>query len=391
MTIATGQDAARDDTARFFDALPVHDTPDALMVADAYVPVPDAWLIAAADIEGSTGLLEQGRYKTVNMVGAAVIAALMNALGHDRLPVQFGGDGAVAAVAPDAHAAVRAALASTARWARAEFAIVLRTALEPVEAVRGRGLDVRVARLRASDAVDYAMFDGGGVSDVEARMKAGTIGPVEDGGDAPPDLSGLSCRWTPARSRAGSIVSLVAVPQPGADPLGVARALRRIVRRLDRLPRGGHPIGEDGPGFAFPPEGLALEAHASRGASPLWRRKAGVLVETAIAWLFHRFRLSLGGFDAAAYVRQTGENADFRKFEDGFKATVDCPPAVRDALRGDLERARRAGLLRYGLVEQQEAVLTCIVPSVTGADHRHFVDGAGGGYAAAAAAMKMSP
>ena len=385
--VTTGGDA----TARFFDALPVRERLDDIVDGAAYTPVPDGWWIAAADIEGSTERIAAGGYKTVNLVGAAVIAAITNGLGHDRVPVQFGGDGAVAAIAPDAEVPVRRALAACARWAGAEFGIHLRTALQPVDAVRADGFDVAVARLRASDAVDYAMFAGGGVSAVERAMKAGSLAPVRDEGTEAPDLTGLSCRWTPARSRAGTIVSLVATATATATPRQVAKALGDIVSLLDRLPRGGHPIDEEGPGFAFPPQGLRLEAHASRGAAPLWRRRAGVFAETLIAWLFHRFSLSVGGFDARHYVRQTGRNADFRKFEDGLRVTVDCTPAVLGKLRRRLERARTDGVLRYGLVEQEEAVLTCIVPSVVADDHRHFVDGAGGGYAAAAARMHASP
>ncbi len=53
-------------------------------------------------------------------------------------------------------------------------------------------------------------------------------------------------------------------------------------------------------------------------------------------------------------------------------------------LRASLEKQRNNGALRFGICEQDQAVLTCFVPSVTSDDHFHFLDGAGGGYAAAA-------
>ncbi|MEM9126092.1 MAG: DUF3095 family protein, partial [Pseudomonadota bacterium] len=43
---------------------------------------------------------------------------------------------------------------------------------------------------------------------------------------------------------------------------------------------------------------------------------------------------------------------------------------------------------RYGLYVQDEAMMTCFVPAATRDDHVHFVDGASGGYAQAAAAMR---
>ena len=40
-----------------------------------YRPVPDDWYVLAADIVRSSDAVAQGRYKEVNMVGAAAIAA----------------------------------------------------------------------------------------------------------------------------------------------------------------------------------------------------------------------------------------------------------------------------------------------------------------------------
>ncbi|MET0368117.1 MAG: DUF3095 family protein, partial [Methylobacterium sp.] len=55
-----------------------------------------------------------------------------------------------------------------------------------------------------------------------------------------------------------------------------------------------------------------------------------------------------------------------------------------------LEAARAEGVVRYGLHRQEAAVVTCITPSPLRADHLHFVDGAGGGYARAAQNLKRA-
>jgi hypothetical protein len=85
-----------------------------------------------------------------------------------------------------------------------------------------------------------------------------------------------------------------------------------------------------------------------------------------------------------------GANADFRKVEDGLKMTLDCDPDTEAALVAVLEQAATEGVIRYGLHRQDEAMMTCIVPSVQSDDHVHFVDGADGGYTAAAARLKQS-
>ena len=45
----------------------------------SYKPVPENWLIAIGDVVGSTPAIAAGRYKDVNLAGAATIAAIQNA------------------------------------------------------------------------------------------------------------------------------------------------------------------------------------------------------------------------------------------------------------------------------------------------------------------------
>jgi hypothetical protein len=44
--------------------------------------------------------------------------------------------------------------------------------------------------------------------------------------------------------------------------------------------------------------------------------------------------------------------------------------------------------VRYGLHRQDAAMMTCFAPSALRSDHVHFIDGARGGYASAATALK---
>ena len=60
---------------------------------------------------------------------------------------------------------------------------------------------------------------------------------------------------------------------------------------------------------------------------------------------------------------------------------------IDDTLKLILEEARDSGLVEFGLFVQEEAMVTCFVPSALSDDHVHFVDGAEGGYARAAAGL----
>lgn len=61
---------------------------------DNYTATPDDWYVVIADVKGSTLAIEEGRYKEVNMIGAACINAVLNITEAGRIPYVFGGDGA---------------------------------------------------------------------------------------------------------------------------------------------------------------------------------------------------------------------------------------------------------------------------------------------------------
>jgi hypothetical protein len=103
-----------------------------------------------------------------------------------------------------------------------------------------------------------------------------------------------------------------------------------------------------------------------------------------------RFGIKVGKFVPKNYVRQLVENSDFRKYDDGLKMILDCTEELEKALSERLAAAASAGILRYGLHRQDAAMMTCFVPSVMRSDHVHFIDGARGGYATAATALKAS-
>ena len=116
--------------------------------------------------------------------------------------------------------------------------------------------------------------------------------------------------------------------------------------------------------------------------------KAGILGQIWLVKILAGLNIKLGSFDPKLYRRDVGDNTDFRKFDDGLKMTIDLDQAGFDAIRQRLERAEAAGICRFGLHRQNSALMTCIVATPLQRDHIHFVDGASGGYAMAAANLK---
>jgi hypothetical protein len=371
----------------FYNAIPVFRRFTRLMDPALYSALPDDWSIGVADIVESTKAIAEARYKAVNMAGASVIAAVTNALEGREFPFVFGGDGASFAVAPDDIERAREALAATATWVEESLNLVMRVAPVPVAAVRAQGLDVRVARFGPSPNLSYAMFSGGGLGWAEAAMKRGEFSVPKAAPGTQPDLSGLSCRFEEIPSVHGLILSVLVVPARGADPSAFRKVIEDVIALAERSPDAGRPVPPGGPPLKWPPAGVEYEARAKRVGS-LLRRRAFVLANTLFVYVVMRFGISVGGFVPKTYVQQVVENSDFRKYDDGLRMILDCTPELERALTQRLAAAASAGVARHGLHRQDAAMMTCFTPSALRSDHVHFIDGARGGYASAATALK---
>jgi hypothetical protein len=370
----------------FYAGVPVFRDFRKLMDAGVYTPLPDDWMVGVADVVQSTKAIAEKRYKAVNMAGAAVIAAVTNALGDREFPFVFGGDGASFAVAPGDSESARAALAATAAWTDSELGLTLRVALIPVSQIRQEGLDVRVARYAPSPNLSYAMFSGGGLAWADAAVKRGIFAVMPAAPGTWPDLTGLSCRFQEFRAARGIILSVLILPAAGSDPEAFRALIESVVALIELSPAAGRPVPDGGPQMRWPPQGVDFETRAAPGSRPL--RRLAVLGKTFLYFLIMRSGIRIGSFVPKTYLQQVVENSDFRKYDDGLRMILDCTPELADALERNLAAA--AGIAVYGLHRQDAAMMTCFAPSPARSDHVHFIDGAQGGYAAASSALKTA-
>lgn len=378
-------DLSNDD---FFRTLSVFTDFEGVTDSNNYQPLPDDWLLAVADIVSSTKAIASGHYKSVNMAGASVISAVLNALDNGDYPFVFGGDGALVAIPPSGEDRVRQALAAVRTWVTEELELSLRTALVPMADVRAEGLDVRVARFSPSDFVSYAMFSGGGASWAEKQMKAGRFAVEAAPQETRPDLTGLSCRWNPIDAHNGEIVSIIAVPDAAGNGPEFQRLVADIIAISMEQNRGGHPVPVEGPTPALAFEGADIEARATASVANRWLRKLSIAAQIVVIYILDKFGIRAATFDAKIYRRDLAANSDFRKFDDGLKMTIDVDAAHLSRIEARLREAEAAGVCRYGLHRQQSALMTCFVPTPLMRDHMHFIDGASGGYAMAAMALR---
>ncbi|NLS03402.1 DUF3095 domain-containing protein [Rhizobium sp. P32RR-XVIII] len=314
-----------------------------------YEPLPDDWLIGVTDVVNSTSAIKLGRYEDVNYAGASVIAALGNALGTFDFPFVFRGDGAAFAISRHGRLIATSALRQVAAFARTDLGLDLRIGLLSVGEIRASGRDVKIARYAASENATYAMFAGGGLKWAEQQIKSGRYLVNPSKYTTKPDLTGLTCDWTPFPSQQGEILSLLVEPYEHTSPEVFAALARRVLTVLDAGAGRSHPLPTD----------VATPKDKGRDVDPK-------------TW------------------SEIASNSDFRKYDDGLRLTLDCTREQIDAVEAILVAARARGEINFGLHRQSHALMTCLVPSGRPDSHLHFLDGMGGGYTKAAEMMEAS-
>ena len=386
---------AGDSTGFYADLEPFERFADFVAFGD-YTPLPDDWWMLVADVTGSTQAIREGRYKSVNMVGASAIMAVLNVRGAVEIPFVFGGDGATLAVPPVLKdAACRALLALQAR-SRAMFGLELRVGAVGLADLRARGQDVRLRKYRLSPGNHLAMFAGEGVNLAERLVKTDLEGDryrLQAGQDTPatPFLEGLSCRWDPLVSTRGCMLNLM-VQATAADAAEEGRVLAATIAAIGDVL--GRDLTEHAPAnkgsmtFRWPPRGLILEARATAGTRPVWRRYLEVLVSSLLQAWAERTRSRVGPYDAPVYDEELRANTDFRKYDGMFRTLLDVTAAQAAAIEAVLEEGYRAGDLVYGTHTAPEALMTCLLFDLEQSEHVHFVDGGNGGFAMAAVGFK---
>ena len=239
------------------------------------------------------------------MAGAAVIAAVTNALDQREFPFVFGGDGASFAVPPADLALAREAMAATAAWVRDDLGLNMRVALVPVAEIRAKGLDIRVARFAPSKDVSYAMFSGGGLAWAEAAIKRGefAIAPAPPG--TAPDLSGLSCRFEEFPSERGIILSALVMPAADANADAFRSVIESVISLVEKSPDAGRPVHRQGIAIPLAAGGLRARSarHAKRG--PRVVRRSIFAATTLFSYVILRLGLRVGDFSSGKIYRRS--------------------------------------------------------------------------------------
>ena len=380
----------------FYSRIEPVDDFEALVRPWSYVPLPEDWSVVVADIADSTGAIEAGDYKAVNTVGVSVIAATVNVLRPVEIPYIFGGDGARMCIPSRAAPGVARAMSATTAIAKESFGLELRVAVVPVAYLRELGHEVLVARHRVSPHYFQCALHGGGAEFAERSLKRGELPAqflIEPDPSAEADYSGLECRWGEIPSPLGETVAVIidATTEAGRtlEAYGpIMDRIRAIYGDADRC----RPVTEGGLRVTLSRAILGNESRLKRWRNGLLVRMAhGLLLraQVILGWFLLRFGVRTRDVDWGTYMGDLVSNTDFRKFDGSLRLVLAGGAEQREELEEYLSGLRRRGEVSFGVHIAHSALMTCLIEHRQ-SDHFHFVDAAGGGYAAAARALKES-
>ena len=380
----------------FYANLPVYPTLEAASRSASLTPIPDGWSLVVTDVRGSTKAIENGSYKYVNILGAASIVSVLNALKGVKVPFVFGGDGATLAIPTRLTGAAKTALLGTKRLAKAEFGLDLRVGAVPIAEIEASGRKVLVSRFQASPTVVQAVISGGGSALAEQLIKDTTTTAryefLETKTPDVADFSGLQCRWEDVKSKHGETISLIVEATTGDEERDtivyaeVASALASIYGSDADC----NPVSVGSLSLSLNSQQLSGEVKINQQTLSGFTRVAyplRVKLVNLLGRFLMRFGICMGGTDWRHYRSEVTRNTDFKRFVDGFRMVLSGTTAQREKLTELLESRFQEGALVYGIHVSDRALMTCLVASYSG-DHIHFVDAADGGFALAAKALK---
>lgn len=382
------------DNRDFYKQLPILDYFNAITDQDNYHPLPDDWMIALTDVQGSTKAIENGLYKDVNLLGASSIMGILNAAKPMILPFVFGGDGATVCFPKCLLPKVKQSLLGIREIAEQSFNMKLRAGVVPVKDIIDQGYQVLVAKVRVSEHYNQSAFSGGGMQFADQCIKSNPEKYClsESSENAEVDLTGLECRWNDIPSQYDEMIILLT--QALGNKELQAKTYREVIEKIESIFGGDHDSHPVSPPSAL---NLALDKKKLMGETKLKTAHQSAFkkliylyklrLNVIIGALFMRLGIKTGAVEWGRYKDDVITNTDYQKFDDMLRQILSATTPQRETLENYLEVMHKTGKLVYGIHIAPSVLMTCLIFERQD-QHLHFVDGSNGGYAMAAKGLK---
>ena len=361
---------------------------------DNYSQLPLEWAVVITDIEGSTIAIQHGKYRHVNAIGVASIVAIFNAVKPLSIPFVFGGDGATLCIPQNYIQQVKEALIETKLMAKEKFSLQLRCGIVPYLEIHQSQHTILIGKCKASEGYYQAVFSGSGLAYAEQLVKndpGGLYCFTEENTFHHADFTGFECRWKDVPSPHDETVSLLVMSLESTIQHGNSVYLK-VFNEIQKIYGNAEihkPVQQEYLELTTKPQDLQDEIQI-RTDSILDK----LLYTLLLPWKVRlgRYWMDKGkqylGADWGKYKETLVANTDFRKFDENLRMVISGNATQREALTLFLDNLYRNGQLAYGIHVSDRALMTCVISDYN-LHHIHFVDGADGGYAMAAKALKQ--
>ncbi|MBD2155628.1 DUF3095 domain-containing protein [Leptolyngbya sp. FACHB-16] len=380
----------------FYANLPILEDFIQITHSQNFVPVPPDWYVIVTDIDGSTQAIEEGRYKEVNLIGASSIVAVLNVAGSIEIPFVFGGDGASIVIPPSLLSATKECLLATKNLARTEFGFDLRVGIMPVSVIPSNH-QLNVAKFKVSENYTQSIFVGGGLTYATNVVKNPATAHLYELGilnfSAKANFSGLKCRWQDVLSQFGETASLL-IMATSQDRDQANQVYQSVIQEIETIygsDQNFRPIAAQNLNLTFDDQKLRLETKVQTAMKHLLSRRfyhLNLKLENLWMWLMSQIHIGSRVLGWRNFKDIIIESCDYKKFDDLLRMVISSNTHQRQQLEHYLETEYQMGRLIYGVHISNRALMTCLVFERNGRQV-HFVDGADGGYAMAAKAMKL--
>ncbi|MDR8392382.1 DUF3095 domain-containing protein [Aliifodinibius sp. S!AR15-10] len=378
----------------FFTDLPLLESFFEISNPNNFYPIPDDWYIAITDIVDSTGAIDQGKYKMVNILGASPIVGMLNLGNKDEIPYTFGGDGCTLCIPPSLVTETRKVFRASREIGKAEYDLDLRAAIIPVNHIREAGFDVKVARYKVSDAYNQSIFSGDGLTYAEEILKDPAnkqfmINFTEEAENA--DFTGLECRWQEVGRQDKKVITMLVRSNPQrTDSDEIYTTVLNKMRDIFSFDDKTNPIETSQLRMNMSISSLMGEIKF-RTFGMSWLQRLTYILKMEIQIVLGKIFMALGYKSSATnwslYKPDLALNSDHRKFDDMLRVVISGTDEQLNELKAFLEKEFQASRLAYGLHVTHSAMITCMVFKYH-RQHVHFVDGSDGGYVMAAKKLK---
>jgi len=384
-------------SAHFYKELPLLDDFSAASDIDHYHKMPSNWYIVATDIVNSTAAVRDKNYKSVNILGASPIAAILNLTDRNSIPFVFGGDGAFICIPPELVDSCREILSACRNIGFKSYGLELRAAIIPVSYLNEMDKPLKIARFKASDNFVQALFMGEGIAYSDYLLKCDDkkyeqFHVLEAEHSPQVNFEGLECRWKEVRHSDKEVITLLVYAKPGRDG-DTASVYTEVIQKLRDLfgfDFGTNPIDPTALSMNFSISELMGETKLrtfGMGLIERWKYIIKTQMEILTGKVFMRLGYRSSKTDWSRYKSDLSLNSDYRKFDDMLRVVITGKTEQRKTLEKYLDGLFEASKLAYGIHVTDAAMVTCMVFEYH-RDHIHFVDGSNGGYVMASKQLK---